>query len=146
MKCRALTLLEACIALGLAAVILSFLFSSLFQTVRLSHMLSAIKGESRQISLCYTKLLHIFSHAESVQFDENKVTFSFENGLDPTLRLSGKCQATLHWDKQLILEITCKDCIQTEELFSNVDEISWESHAPEYVTLYLNQREFVFFL
>ncbi|MBM3184509.1 MAG: hypothetical protein FJZ64_04310 [Chlamydiae bacterium] len=148
MKRYPLTLFEVCIALGLAAVVLSFLFSSLFQTVRLSHLLTTLKGKSRETTLCYTKLLHAFSHADpsTIQFEEDRVTFSFENGLDPSLRFSGKRQATLHWDKALVLDIIGKDCLQTETLLSEVEEIWWDDHKPEYITLHLNQKEFVFFL
>ena len=158
-----LTLIEVCIALGLMAIIVYTLFSSLIQTVRVSKSLDVIKETSLKSSFFYDRLLPIFSHAEANSFkleeDDNgsitKLSFTFENGLDPALIYSGKTTASIHTglNHDLILTIFSKDksMQQNEILLSNVQEFSIEPNLPFFITLQVklsetSNREFVFFL
>lgn len=154
MKKLPLTLIEVCIALGLAALVISFLFSSLLQTVQMSKTLAAAKERSLETSLFYSRLLNIFSHADPslFEFEEDQVIFYFENGLDPELIFSGMTKATLRFSDMLSLDTSSKDgtSIRKEILLTNIEELAWESNLPFFLTLHLKRpncekREFVFF-
>ena len=156
----ALTLIEVCIALSLMAIIVYTLFSSLLQTVKISHALDEMKNNALKASFFYDRMLHIFSHTnpESLQIERDaaasKISFSFENGLDPALIFSGKINAEIFCDhnKNLILRMKSKDLKEsrTEVLLDNVTECEWEPNLPFFVTFKVAmpgnlKREFVFF-
>lgn len=159
---KPLTLIEVCIALGLMAIIVTTLFSSLIQTIRVSRSLDVIKSSALNSSFFYSRLLHIFSHANGDSFklekDDNgaisKITFEFENGLDPALIYSGKTTGTMYADENhnLILAINSKDktMVRSEILLSNIKEFSFIPTLPFFLSLRVklsetNTREFVFF-
>ncbi len=154
-----LTLIEVFIAMGLMAIIVSFLFSSLIQTIHLSKSLDKVKEHALKSSFFYERLLHIFSHADSstVAIDKEekeKISFIFENGLDPAFIFSGKTKGSIYVDHQrnLILEISSKDGknVRSEVLLSDIQEINWDSHTPFFLSLGIKfskdiKREFAFF-
>ena len=157
-----LTLIEVCIALGLMAIIVTTLFSSLIQTIRVSRSLDVIKSTALNSSFFYNRLLHIFSHAAGNSFklekDDDgtisKITFDFENGLDPALIYSGKTTGAIYADQNhdLILSILSKDksMVQNEILLSNIKEFFIEPNFPFFLSLSIrfsetNRRQFVFF-
>lgn len=158
-KKAALTLIEVFISLGLMAIIVSAIFSMLIQTITLAKSMDAIKEHSLKTSFFYDRLLHIFSHADSstIQLnkeDPEKISFTFENGLDPALVFSGKIQGSLYKDNQknIILELTSKDrkSKQKEILLTNIEEIDFNFHSPFFLSLNLTfskelKKEFVFF-
>jgi hypothetical protein len=155
----ALTLIEVCIALGLMAIIVTTLFSSLLQTIQVSKSLDRVKETALKSSFFYDRLLHIFSHANSSTVlvdkeEKEKISFIFENGLDPAFIFSGKTKGLIYLDQHqnLILEISSKDgkSVRSEIILSDVQEINWDSGAPFFLSLGIKfskdvRREFVFF-
>ncbi len=157
-----LTLIEVCIALGLMAIIVTTLFSSLIQTVKVSKSLDTIKSNALNSSLFYNRLLHVFSHAKGNSFKIEKndegaisiISFNFENGLDPSLIYSGNTEGSIYIDqnKNLILSIFSKDktMVQNEILLSNIEGFSLSPTLPFFISLNIkfqeaSYREFVFF-
>ncbi len=157
-----LTLIEVVIALGLMAIVFSTLFPFLIQTIRLSKSLETLKSNALSTSYFYSRLLPIFCKADPSSFqlekDESdaiyKVTFTFENGLDPALIFSGKVSASIFTDQNnnLLLSLDSNDekMVQQEVLLSNITELSWEPSLPYFITLKIKReklppREFVFF-
>jgi len=154
-KKKPLTLIEVTLSLGLSAIILSFLFSSLLQTIRTSRAIAKFKKQTFENAFCYARLLPIFAHSDPSTFnlEEGKLSLSFENGLDPHLIFSGKTEASLSLqDHTLFLNISSRDGSQTrkEALFTHIESFTWEPKLPFFVTLHLKQtdreeKEFVFF-
>ncbi len=157
-----LTLIEVCIALGLMAIVVFTLFSSLIQTVKVSKSLDSIKTNALKLSFCYDRLLPIFSHSDpnliKLEKDDaetiTKVVFSFENGLDPELIYSGITRGSIYCDKNcdLILSINSKDnsMVQSEVLLTNIKKLSFIEELPFFITMKVELsentiKEFVFF-
>jgi len=157
-----LSLIEVIIALGLMAIVVSTLFSSLLQTIKLSKSIELIKINILSTSFFYSRMLPILSKADSSTFQLekgdndiiSKITFSFENGLDPALIFSGKITASIFKDKNdnllLSLESNDKKMVQEEILLTKISEFSWEPNLPYFITLIIKRekvpsREFVFF-
>src|SRR3990167_4191071 len=152
-KKKPLTLIEVVLSLGLSAIILSFLFSTLLQTMRTSRAIAKYKEKTFENAFCYGRLLPIFSHADPTTFtvEEGKASLSFENGLDPHLIFSGKTTANLSLKNHtLMLDIFSRDGseVRSEPLFTHIESLNWEAKSPFFVTLHLKQtnqeeKEFV---
>ena len=142
---RPFTLMEVCISLGLAAIPISYLFNNLLITLSLSHKTNALVKAASESHACYTRLLHVLSHAHDLTVEGDTATFFFENGLDPTLAFSGDRKATLTAGRHLTLTIESALGTQEEPLLQT--PCSFEHHPSHgMLTLHTEQRDYVFFL
>ncbi len=116
-KRRSLTLLEVMIAFSLTAILLSFLFSQ-FQKMSFASMETQRVQEiffSRH--LLQTRLAQVFAAVvtddkePSFYFDERKLYFHFDHGVDPEPALCNEVGACLfvNSDKNLVLDISSLD-------------------------------------
>lgn len=171
-KRRSLTLLEVVIAFSLTAVLLSFLFFQ-YQKMSFANMETQKLQETFfPRHLLQARLAQVFASLvtedkePAFYFNENKLHFHFDQGIDPDPALCDEVSASLYVnrDKQLVLDITSLDGERkrTETLYENISSHVWEfvdkktgwalewpkekKEAPPIVRLTLNTLTFAFFL
>lgn len=172
-KRRALTLLEVMIAFSLTAILLSFLFSQFQKMSFASIETQKVQEIFFSRHLLQTRLAQVFAAVvtddkePSFYFDEKKLHFHFDQGVDPVPALCNEVTAFLYVnsDKNLVLDIFSLDgqTTRTEKLYENISSHLWEfvdkkdpewaliwpkekKDAPPIVRLTLNALTFAFFL
>ena len=136
MKRYCLTLLEIMIALSLAAIVLSLLFSSLYQSVKLKsqgEVGSAVVLNRAEIQ---SRLNKVFAHLSELKRMDQKegLTFQFNNLVDPQVELSDLIQGSLYLQEgKLILALINRD-VKRSELLGKASSLTSEC-------LYLNEEK-----
>lgn len=137
MKKRAITLIELFVALGLASIILSILFSYFVQTTRIDIKISSAKKEVLERQYLQTKLKQVFASIsypadskKNTMFlsSKNYLYFFFDNQIDPDPDFSGKVMGKLavNKEKKLILSIYSKNKKRKETILNNVNQAKYD--------------------
>ena len=150
-----LTLIEVSIAFGLIALIVFILFSSFKNSVYLSREVEQIKPKVIERQLIYQRLIQVFSFSDpnSIEQDKesNEISFTYENGVDPSLTYSGRVKARIFLDrnKNLILEtfpLSETSPTRKEILFKEIEELEWDLSMKDIITMKVDQISYAFFL
>jgi len=161
---RPFSLIEILLGLSIMAMLLSFLFSSLTQSIKLSSIIHAIQNDSLKNGLLYGRLSKIFdkSNHNTILFLKNptsqkveSISFEIDNAIDPQTMFSGKVFVKIYNDNShLVLELSSqnKKHKRKEILFENFSHLQWEEHLPFFITLSItdsknnSKKTFAFFL
>lgn len=117
------------------AVIVFALFSTFRTSANLSLKMEKAKKVVLERQFCYQRLVNIFSQIdpETLQINDEGLTFRFKNELDREFCYSGVVSAKLFLEKEgdFIVEIVATDQkkpSRTERLYKNVVEAKWNLH------------------
>ncbi|MDN3505646.1 MAG: hypothetical protein P0S96_00240 [Simkaniaceae bacterium] len=163
------SLLEICIGLGLATLLITTLFSSLRQLMQSKAQMSVYRQELHPYFAMHMRLNQIFESIPERGFfytdghqnaQGDALYFIFQNGVDPNPELCGEVFANLYINKEeeLIFELKNQD---TQTLLTNVssfemwffdrDEQKWvtswrKGYLPTFLKICIGEKQYSFIL